>query len=243
MCGVDVPGMAPVEIEAPVALIGGPVLLQAVDVASLCVDDLPEEALLCHVERREFEKVVDAVLEHHAVAARPFGGVDQLPALGDALGGGNLEGDVLAVFHGVDGHRDVLKPRRDDVHQVEVVAFAELFPTLLAAVFVGPGCARLFENLLVLLDPFGVEVAQRPDLHVVDESQPGDGAGAPHAQPDDADPDHRNRRGGEAQHRLLAFRAFRRVEDDAALFDRVFAVMDRLSAERGADQRECQEKK
>ena len=240
VCGVDVAGVAFVEVEAPVALITRPVLFEAVDIAALRMNDFSEKTLLRHVEGREFEEVVHAVLDHHAVAACPFGGVDQLPALGDALRGGNFQGDVLAVFHGIDGHRDVLQPRGDDVHQVEVVALAELFPALLAAVFIGPGHARLFEYPLVLLDPLGVKVAQRPYFHVVDESQPGDGAGTPHAQSDDADPDHRDRLGGEAQQRLLVWGAFGRVEDDPALFDREFAVVDRLAAECGADQHERQ---
>ena len=154
--GVDVAAVLLVEVQPPVALVVVPELLQVVDIGALDVENLPEEPQLGHVERRQLKEVVDAVFEHHAVALRPFGRVDQLPALLERHRRGDLEGHVPALLHGVDRHRGVQLPRRGDVDQVDVVAAAELLPPLLAAVGGRFGQTAPHENLLRGGYPLGV---------------------------------------------------------------------------------------
>ena len=173
--------------------------------------------MLRHVERRQFEEIVNAVLEHHAVAPGLLGGVDQLPALVERHGCGNLDGHMLAVLHGVDGHRHMQLPRGADVHQVDVVALAELFPPLLAAVRSRCGEIVFRENLLRLLDPLGIEVAERLDFDPVDMGETLHRTGAAHAQSDESDPHDRNRVDSQPQHRMLALGTGRLVEYDYAV--------------------------
>ena len=178
------------------------------------MEDITEQPLFGHVERREFEKVVDTVFEHHTMALSLLGGVHQLPALVERRGGGNLHGDVLALLHGVDRHRDVLLPRGDDVDEVDVAALAELFPALFAAVSRGLGKSATREDRLRAIDPLGVKVAEGLDLDAVEMSEALHGARTAHAQPDEAHPDRLHRSRPEPQHRFLARLARRRVEHD-----------------------------
>ena len=110
--GVDVAAVGAVEFEAPVALVVVPEGFEVVDVGPLGLEQLAEEPVLRHVERRELEEVIDAVLEHHAVALPLLGRVDQLPALLERRGGRHLDGHMLALLHGVDRHRDGEPPLR-----------------------------------------------------------------------------------------------------------------------------------
>ena len=232
--GIDVTAVFLVEIEAPVALIVVPELIEIVDVGTLDVEDLAEKPVLRHVERRQLEEIVDTVLEHHAVALRLLGGVHQLPALVERLRGGNLDGDVLAVLHGIDRHRNMLEPRRGDVDQVDVLTLAELLPALLAAVGLGTRQAALLEDLLRSLDPLGIEVAQRLDLHAVEVRETADGTRTAHTQPDETDADGLHGLGPQAKDRLLPRLALRSIEDDHAIDGRPTLV--RIPAAAGRKQ-------
>lgn len=108
-------------------------------------------------------------------AARAFGGVDELPALIDRHGCRNLERDMLAAFHRIDGDRRVQFPRRTVVYQIDVVALAHLFPVLLAGV-----CGRLGQSgsgqyPLRPLDGPRTYVAQRDDLNALQMREALDG--------------------------------------------------------------------
>lgn len=114
---------------------------------------------------------------------RLLGGVHQLPALFERRGGGNFDSDVLAVLHGVNGHRDVQLPRGHDVHQVDVVTLAKLFPALLAAVRSRLGKSAAHENRLRAVHALGIKVAQGFDLDAVEVREAFHSPGAAHAQP------------------------------------------------------------
>ena len=83
MGGIEVPVAADVLGPAPQAL--GAVLehdlAQVVVVGALGVQQLAEEARLHHAVDQHLLVAVVAVLDHHAVAARPLGDLDELPAL------------------------------------------------------------------------------------------------------------------------------------------------------------------
>lgn len=180
--GINVAAVLLVEVETPVALVIVPESLQIVNIRPLDMEDITEQPLFGQVERREFEKVVDTVFEHHTMALGLLGGVHQLPALVERRGGGNLHGDMLALLHGVDSHRHVLLPRGDDVDEVDVVAFAKLFPALLAAVSLRSGKSASREDRLCAVDPLGIKVAECFDIDPVKMGE------ALHGAPDRACP-------------------------------------------------------
>ena len=215
--GIDVAAVLLVEIQAPVALVVVPELVQIVNVGALDMEDLAEEPVLGHVERRELEEVIDAVLEHHAVALVLLGGVHQLPALVERLGRRHLHGNMLAVLHGIDGHRNVLEPRRGNVDQVDVVALAELLPALLAAVRRGGRQPVFREDLLRLLHPVGIEVAKGLDRNAVQVGETLHGARAAHAQADKAHTHGIHRCGPQTEDRLLPRLTGRRIENNHAV--------------------------
>ena len=227
--GVNVAAVLLVEIETPVALVVVPEGVQIVNIGALDVENVAEQPLFGHVERREFEEVVDAVFEHHTMPLGLFGGVHQLPALVERRGGGNLHGDVLALFHGIDGHRNVLLPRSDDVNKVDIVALAKLFPALLAAIERRPGKPAAHEDRLRAVHALGIKVAEGFDLDAVEVREAFHGPGAAHTQPDEAHTNRLHRRGFEPQYRFLARFARGRIEDDHAV--------DRLPAFRIAKSR------
>ena len=138
-------------------------------------------------------------------------------------GGGNLHGHMLAVLHGVNRHRHMQLPRGADIDEVDVVAPAKLFPALFTAV--GRGCGEIpaGKDLLRLLDPVGIEVAERLDLDAVEVGETLHGARTAHAQSDEAHANGLHRSRFEPQHRLLARFAGRSVEHDHPV-DRLVAL-------------------
>ena len=235
--GVDVAAVIPVEFQTPAVLIVVPESVEVVDIRTFDMENVPEQSLPGHVERRQLEEVVNAVFEHHAVPLRLLGGVHQLPALFERRGGGNFDSDVLAVLHGVNGHRDVQLPRGHDVHQVDVVTLAKLFPALLAAVRSRLGKSAAHENRLRAVHALGIKVAQGFDLDAVEVREAFHGPGTAHTQPDEAHTDRLHRRGFESQHRFLARFARGRIEDDHAV-DRLpsfrFATGKQENASKGS---------
>ena len=122
--GIDVSAMLLVVFVSPVVLVLVPERIEVMYVCSFGVDDLTEEALLGHVERGEFEEVIYAVLEHHAVAHGPFCCVHQLPAFLDAHGCRDLHCDMLAMLHRIYRHGHMSEPRRHYIYKVYVLPLA-----------------------------------------------------------------------------------------------------------------------
>src|SRR5262249_1346282 len=54
---------------------------QVVQIRALAVQQLAEHALATHAQAHELFAAIAAILQHHAVALRLLGGVDELPAL------------------------------------------------------------------------------------------------------------------------------------------------------------------
>ena len=128
---------------------------------------------------------------------------------------------MLAVLHGVNRHRHMQLPRGADIDEVDVVAPAKLFPALFTAV--GRGCGEIpaGKDLLRLLDPVGIEVAERLDLDAVEVGETLHGARTAHAQPDESDPHDGYRIGRQPQHRMLALGTGRGIENNHAVHDAV----------------------
>ena len=189
------------------------------------MNHVPEQPLLDHVQASELEKVIAAILQHHAVPAGPLGGIDERPALGDAGRGGHLDGDVLAVLHGIHRHRRMQLPRHGEIDKVDVVQLAKRLPALLAGELVdGPRSASLDEARLGPFDPLGKQVAERSDRGVLNIGHPLRNVLAPVPETDDADADGVDRVAGEAEHALLPGRPRRRIIHDPAASDSVAVI-------------------
>ena len=104
-----------------------PKIIQIMDVSSLCANDFTKHTLLCHVQGIHFKPVVAAVFQNHTMLASGFRQVDEFPALFQVHGRRYFNGYVLTMFHGIFGNREVMVPVSCNVHQVDVIAFAECF--------------------------------------------------------------------------------------------------------------------
>ena len=136
------------------------------DIRTLGTKHLAEEALLCHVERREFEEVIHTVLEHHAVTLGALGGIDDIPCFLEGSHSGDFTSHVLALLHRVDHHRSMACPVGDDIDEVDIRAVTELLPCFLAtAISSSLGEAPTGEDLLGLLYTLRVEVTEGFDLY------------------------------------------------------------------------------
>ena len=208
--GIDVPAVFHVIIQTPVVPIFRPEVVEVVQIGALHVQHLPEKTLLGHVQHGDLEKVVDAVLQHHAVLAGAFAGVDEQPYLVQRHGGGHLDSHVLAVFHGIDGQRHMVHPVGGDVDKVDVVAVAHRLVGLGAATVARrTRTAEFLQQLLALLHTFGLHIAQSLDIRALDLREALHRIGTAHAQSDEAHAHRLHRRGGQLQHVLLPRRPFR----------------------------------
>ena len=225
--GVDVTGMALVELQTPVLVVFVPERFQIVDIGTFAVDEFAKEALLGHVEGGQLEEVVTAVFEHHAVALGLFGHVDKLPALRNGGGGRHFHGNMFALLHGVDGHRDVHLPVGADVDEVDVVALAEFHPSFTSGIGNGAGQAFLFKDVgLDFLDTVGLNVAQGDNSHAIDVGHTVDGIGTAHTEADEADADVLDGIDGELEEAFLSFGTLWFVKYNGVVDDAVVALAD-----------------
>ena len=132
VCGIDIPTMLLVELQAPVAFVVLPEGLKIMDVSPLGTEYFAEEPLLCHVERSELEEVIHAVLKHHAVTLGALCGIDYIPGFLETGDSRHFAGDVLSLLHSIDHHRSVTSPVGRDVDEVDVGAVAERLPCFFA---------------------------------------------------------------------------------------------------------------
>ncbi len=152
---------------------------------------LSEKTVPGHVQRRQLEKVVNAVLQHHAVFTRTLGRVHNLPYLFQRHGCRNFTSNVLALFHRIKHHLGMVLPVRHDVYQVDVVPLAQFLPCICAPTVGGrQRKTRLIQYLLGPFDPIGMFVAQGNDLYARNVGETFHSTRTTHAQPDEA---HTNR--------------------------------------------------
>ena len=94
-------------VDAPSTVGAAHRVVEVVDIATLGVQNLTENVVLSHIQNREFEEIVDAVLEHHTVLASALRSVYELPQLLQSEGCWHLYNHVLATLHCIERHLDV----------------------------------------------------------------------------------------------------------------------------------------
>ncbi len=129
------------------------------------------------------------------MALRLLGGLDELPAVLDRVGGRHLRGRVLARLHGGDADRHVPFPGRRGVDDVDVGAFTETLKIQIALeIGIRLGAAGLLAPLLDARRFFLDDVADRLDLDAVDLEEVPDVGGTHAAHTDKRYPDGVDRR-------------------------------------------------
>ena len=130
--GIYIATMILIVIHTPVVPVVWPEVFEVVDVSTFCVKHFTEYALLSHVQCSQFEEVIYTVFKLHTVFTSFFRGIDQRPDFVHGHCRRNFDGNVLAVFHGVDSHLCVMFPVSRDVNEVDIVTFAKFFPGIFA---------------------------------------------------------------------------------------------------------------
>ena len=133
--------------------------------------------------------------------------------------GRDLNGNILAVLHRIEGDRNVMLPVSTDVNKVDVVTVAKLFVGLCASgISGGLRESSVFQCLLSLFDTVGLHVTECSDLHARDVGVTLHSAGATHSDADKGDPDSVHRRDGQPKHVLLTGRTGWGLNLDRAFF-------------------------
>ena len=131
---IGVAGVLLRPFKPPLALIAVLVVFaqlahaKVMDVGSLAMHQVTQNAFPAEIQGQHLVVPVAAVFQHHAVAARLFRSVDQLPALLQRHGGRHFDRRVLAALHRIDRHRRVPQPGRADVDQIDLAGFAQRAP-------------------------------------------------------------------------------------------------------------------
>jgi len=156
-----------------------------VDIRPLGVNDLAEDPLVRHVDRHRLEEIVNTVFQQDAMFSRPFRGVDQAPAVVDALRRRDFNRRMLARRHDVNRHLGMIERRGEHIDQIEIVALAHPLPGLVrAGVDRRFGTAFRLEEVFRPLNRKVVYIANRADFDRIHPAEPLDRRVAAIAEPD-----------------------------------------------------------
>jgi len=177
------------------------------DVGGLAMHQIAQNAFPAEVQGQHFVISIAAVFKHHAVAARLFRGVDQLPALLQRHGGRHFDGRVLAALHRIDRHRRVPQPRRADVDQIDLAGFAQRAPRVARPeIAFRRGQPFVGQGLDLPRHPVFEQIADRPDLDTGNAREPVDRARPAVSDADEADTDLLQRFSAETDHAFAPLR-------------------------------------
>ena len=197
--------------------VGVPERVEVVNVSTLGIQHLTQNALLSHVESVQLEPVVAAVLQNHAVLAGLFRKVNELPALLEVHGAGNFNSGVLAIFQSALSHREVVVPVRSNVHQVNVIALAKFFVTSCTRVNGSGSHTSLAQVLLALLSTLGFVVAQSNNLYTRNVGKTGNSTRTTHTKAHECYAHGLHLGSFQPHHVLLSFRTHRGFHHEGAL--------------------------
>ena len=199
-----------VVIQTPVVPICSPEFFQVMDVRSFYVKHFAEQALLSHVQCCQFEEVVNAIFQLHAMLASSLRSVDKCPDFFQCHSRWNFDSYVLALFHGINTHLSMVLPVGCNVYKVDVVTLAKLLPSFFVACV--SGCFRktgFGQDVLAFFYILRYKVAQSYDLCSRNVCKARNGSRTTHAQTDESYTDCFEFWSGELDNILLSGRTFR----------------------------------
>ena len=194
-----------------------PEVFQAVDVSTLGTDDVTEHAILSHRQGIHLVIVVAAVLQDEAMLAGLLAHVNQAPALIQVHGARHLDGSMLAVLHGTLSHREMVVPVGSDIHQVDVLALAQLLVSLFTAVDGSRFQALLAQIFLRFFSTILLVIAESHDFNARDMAETHHRPWSTHTEAHEAHAHGLQFRSLQAQHILLSSRTFRSFNHDSTL--------------------------
>ena len=148
-----------------------------------------------------------------------FGCIYQLPALSKVCSSRNFDGCVFSVFHCENCHFHVVLPRGNDINKIDVIPFAQLFPSLLSRIFSGSGQTSLSKDLSCLGYSFRIQVAKSFNLNTFDMCKSFNGAGTSHSQTDKSYSYNFHRLSAQSQNRFLSGDTLGCLKYDFAIYD------------------------
>ena len=105
---INISPVFPVIIHTPVIPVIRPKFLQIMNISPFHVQDFTKHTLLCHIQRRQFEEIIHAILQHHAMQLFLLCHINQRPNFLHVHGGRHLDRHVLPMFHGIQRHRGMM---------------------------------------------------------------------------------------------------------------------------------------
>ena len=138
----------PMIVKSSFTFVGEVDRAQIMYVCSLYVRYLSEYTLLCHIQCGQCKWIVATVFKHHTVLPCLLGCIYQLPAFFYGHGCRNFDGYVFTVFHSINCHGSMCQPIGTDKHQVNIIPFTHLFPSIRPGITIRLGIACFPENFL-----------------------------------------------------------------------------------------------
>ncbi len=190
VAGIEIAVAARVVIRAPRS--GAPIHFfhlraQVVNVCGFGMEEFAEQTATHHVQIQQLFAAVTHVLHQHAVAARLFGRVHQVPHFLQGDGNRNFDEGVRAPAHRRDAHRRVQFPRRGDEHRIRLRLGQHRAPAVgIAEVHLG-GVALFLRPALRATRQVLVQVTDADHLGAFDGRQLCRVAGAPSAHANQRD--------------------------------------------------------
>ena len=142
----------------------GNLVAEVVLVTALAVNDGSENALFCHIVDHHLLTAIYAVLQKHDRHMGPLVGIDDLPALLNAVGAANLAAHILSGFHRLDGDVQMILPGGAEDHSVHLRHCKNLFIILCGQ---RTGTACLLDDLSRLLAAVLIHIADCCKLYIL----------------------------------------------------------------------------
>ena len=183
--------------------VGEMAFREIVDIRALRVREAAEYARMAEVPREQLVLPVAAVLQHHAVAARPLARLHDVPAVVERVCGRNLHQHVLPRVHRVKRDARMKIGRHGHIDHVHARIVARPLPALAR-----PGIEPLrhlagtvlLQPLLVLFHRLLAQIAEHLDLASGYPADAPHGGAASVADADESDPYPLHRRRGKPRH-------------------------------------------
>ena len=183
---IDITAVVAVEVEPPVVPVLCPEVFKVMKIGAFHMKHLTEQSALRHLQTSHLEKVIDAVLKHHTVLARPLGSIDERPDVLHRCGRRDFDGNMLPVFHCKEGDGHMMHPVGANIDDVDVVALAHLFIGFYITEIGGSlMTAMTLQYLLCAVDTTFLNIAEGHNVGALNLTPPLNGPWPAHPKADE----------------------------------------------------------